>query len=43
MDPRINKEEVIKMPLYTFLVLSYDVIFEIGFAYLVFYNLFVLS
>jgi hypothetical protein len=43
VDPRINKEEVIKMPLYTFLVLSYDVIFEIGFAYLVFYNLFVLS
>ena len=34
---------IIKSAVDTFMVLSYDVIFEIGFAYLIFYNLFICS
>lgn len=37
-----NVHEAISTPMYTALVLAYDVVFEIGFAYLIFYNLFVL-
>lgn len=40
IDPN-KKNIVIKSSMNTFMVLSYDVVFEIGFAYLLFYNMFI--
>ena len=40
IDPNVNLI-VTRNSMTTFLVLTYDVVFEIGFAYLLFYNLFI--
>lgn len=42
IDPNVNLI-VTRNSMTTFLVLTYDVVFEIGFAYLLFYNLFIKS
>ena len=40
IDPK-KRNKVLTSSMYTFSVLFYDVVFEIGFAYLIFYNMFI--